>query len=451
MSDQSYVITPELGKAYPVVSHGKGVYLYDNAGRRYLDGSSGAIAASLGHGIPEIVEAMRVQAERVTFVHRSHFISEPVMQLAEKLAEWSPGNLRYAFFVNSGSEATETAHKIAIQYWQELGYDRKTRVLSRWMSYHGITTGALSMSGHVLRRRRFVPLLADYPSVSPPYCYRCPWGQEPANCLQHCLDEMEAAIRRIGPEYIAAFIAEPVIGAAGGAVVPPEGYFQRIREICDRYQILFIADEVMTGCGRTGKNFGIDHWGVVPDLMAIGKGMSGGYTPQAAVLVTEEIHETIRKGTGFIMAGHTYSANPLSSAVSLAVLRFMEAEGLVDRARQQGDELIADLRTLQKEIPLIGDVRGKGLLCGVEFVKDPVTKEPFPLQQGVTQRILEKAFQKGLLLYPASGGLDGIAGDAILVAPPLIIRSEERKELVELLRQTLLEVQEELHKAGWLA
>lgn len=444
MAHRSYVIKPDLRKEYPFVSYGKGIYLFDHKGNRYIDGSSGAVTASIGHAVEEIAEVMYEQAKRVSFAYRSHFSSEPVEQLAAKLATWAPGTLNWSFFVSSGSEATETAQKIAIQYWQERGYERKNRILSRWMSYHGITIGALSMSGHVLRRKRFVSLLADYPSISAPYYYRYGGELTPEEYAIRCANELETAIQRVGAEHVAAFIAEPVIGAAGGAVVPPPGYFQRIREICDEYDVLFIADEVMTGMGRTGKPFGIDHWGVVPDMMALGKGMSAGYTPMAATIVSEQIIETIRDGSGSIMAGHTYSANPQSAAVSLAVIEYLEKHQLVKRAEEQGEYLRSELHRLKEECPLIGDVRGLGLLCGVEFVKDQQSKEPFPLSKGVANRVIERAFQKGLIIYPAIGGLDGIAGDAVLIAPPLVISREGINQLLSILRQAIVEVQDEL-------
>jgi adenosylmethionine-8-amino-7-oxononanoate aminotransferase len=444
MMERSYVIKPELAKTYPFVSYGKGVYLYDKDGKAYLDGCSGAVTASIGHGVTEIAEAMYEQAQKVSFAYRSHFSSEPVEELAATLARWSPGEVNWSFFVNSGSEATETAQKIAIQYWQEKGFERKNRIISRWMSYHGITMGALSMSGHVLRRKRFVPLLADYPAISAPYPYRRPTGMcEEAYALQ-CANELEAAILRVGAEHVAAFIAEPVIGASGGAVVPPNGYFQRIREICDKYQVLFIADEVMTGIGRTGKNFGIDHWGVVPDLMALGKGMSAGYTPMAATMASEEIIETIARGSGFIMAGHTYSANPQSAATALAVLRYVEKHKLVMRAASLGDYLLEQLKKLAGEYSFVGEARGLGLLCAIELVKNKETKEPYPLAAGMTNRVLRKAFEKGLILYPAIGGLDGAAGDAVIVAPPLTITKEELDHLLAMLKSTLDDIQNEL-------
>ncbi|WP_126427718.1 aspartate aminotransferase family protein [Brevibacillus marinus] len=451
VDQQSYVIKPELGKTYPLVTHGKGVYLYDQSGNAYLDGCSGAVTAGIGHAVPEIAEAMYEQARKVSFAYRSHFTSEAAETLAGKLAEWAPGSLKYSFFVNSGSEATETAQKIAIQYWQERGYPRKNKMLSRWMSYHGITIGALSMSGHVLRRKRFVPLLADYPNVPAPYCYRCPYALSPDSCSSRCLDELETAIQRIGAENIAAFIAEPVIGAAGGAVVPPAGYYQRVREICDRNQILFIADEVMTGIGRTGRRFGIDHWGVAPDIMTLGKGLSAGYTPLAAALVSEEIVATIARGSGSIMAGHTYSANPQSSAIALAVLRYVEQHRLVENARLQGEYLLRQLKQLAADFSLVGDARGLGLLCALEFVRDKRTKAPFALSEGVGQRIIDRAFAKGLIIYPALGGIDGQAGDAVIIAPPLVISRDELDELIRLLREAIAEVQAELEGEGLVA
>ena len=306
------------------------------------------------------------------------------------------------------------------------------------------------MSGHVLRRKRFVPLLEDFPAVSAPYCYRCPFNSSYPGCQLACANELETAIRRTGPEHIAAFIAEPIIGASGGAVTPPDGYYQKIREICDKYEILFIADEVMTGIGRTGKMFGIEHWDVVPDIVALGKGMSAGYTPMAATLVTDRVMEPILNGSKSVMAGHTYSANPQSAAVSLAVLDYIERHQLVQNAEEIGTYLYEKLASLTASYSIIGDVRGKGLLVGMEFVKNSFTKVPFHLSQGITSRIIERAFAKGLLIYPAIGGIDGIAGDAIIVAPPLTIKKEEIDRLVAILEDTILEIQRELEAEGLL-
>ncbi|PUA34721.1 aspartate aminotransferase family protein [Paenibacillus elgii] len=446
----THLIKPILDYNYPTVASGQGIYLYDTYGKTYIDGCSGAVTASIGHGVPEIVEAMKAQAEKVSFAYRAQFTSEPAEELARRLSEWSEGRWNWSFFVNSGSEATETAMKIAIQHWQEKGRDRKNRFISRWMSYHGITMGALSMSGNILRRKRFIPLLEDYPSVSAPYCYRCPLKEAHPGCGMKCAQELETSILRIGPEHIAGFIAEPIIGASGGAVTPPEGYYQEIKRICDKYDILFIADEVMTGLGRTGKKFGIEHWEVTPDIVALGKGMSAGYTPMAATLVSDKVMEPILKGSKSIMAGHTYSANPQSAAVCLAVLDYMEMHDLVRAAEVNGEYLLGKLQEMAKRLDIVGDVRGKGMLLGLEFVPDVRMKGIFPLSLGVTARVIKRAFDKGLLVYPASGGIDGAAGDAIIVSPPLMITQEQIDSLVSVLENSIMEVQEELRTEGHL-
>lgn len=442
---REHLIKPILDRSYPTVQKGKGIYLYDDQGKAYLDACSGAVTASIGHGVQEIADAMLNQADQVSFVYRSQFTSEPAEKLARKLSDLAPGGDYWTFFVNSGSEATETAMKVAIQHWQEQGKPKKIQILSRRMSYHGITMGALSMSGHVLRRKRFLPLLEDFPQVAPPYCYRCPFDTAFPTCGHKCAEDLESAISRIGAEHIAAFIAEPIIGAAGGAVAPPEGYYQKIKEICERNEILFIADEVMTGIARTGKMFGLEHWGVEPDLIALGKGMSAGYTPIAATMVSDRVMEPILNGSKIIMSGHTYSANPQSAAISLAVLEYIEQHQLVNSAETNGDYLFTKLKELMKDMDIIGDVRGKGMLIGIELIKDRATKKLFPVSLGITSRIIDKAFQKGLLVYPAAGGVEG-EGDAIIIAPPLIISRNEIDELVSLLKETLDEVSQELQR-----
>lgn len=425
-----------LDANYPVIDYGKGVYLYDINGKKYLDASSGAVTANIGHGVEEITRAMHEQAKRVSFVYRSQFTSEPAEQLAAKIAEMAMGDLNWSFFVNSGSEATETAMKIAIQHWQEKGVKTKTKVLSRWVSYHGITLGALSLSGHPGRRARFVPLLQDLPSVHPPYCYRCPYNLEAPSCGYLCAKELETVINRVGANQIAAFIAEPVIGAAGGAITPPADYFKTIKEICDKYDILFIADEVMTGFGRTGKVLAMEHWEVQPDIVALGKGMGAGYAPIAAALVSDKVMEPILKGSKIVMSGHTLSANPQASAVSLAVLEYLEKNEIIKEVESKSCYLCDLLDRLKSEFGFIGDIRGKGLLMGIEFVQNREQKKPFPRAMIVTQRLIDIAAQNGLLIYPAGAGLDGIQGDAIIIAPPLTISKSEIEELTQLLRKT---------------
>ncbi|MDG5787518.1 aspartate aminotransferase family protein [Evansella sp. AB-P1] len=447
--DDSYLIKPNLDGIYSAVAYGKGIFLYDKDGKEYIDGSSGAISASIGHGVLEIAEVMKEQAKMVSFVYRSQFTSEPAEKLALKLKKWAPSNVNWSFFVNSGSEATETALKVALQYWKEKGMPTKTIILSRWMSYHGITIGALSMSGHVSRRRPFIPLLENFPTIEAPYCYRCPLQLSYPSCQLMCAKELDRYIQRIGAEYIAAFIAEPIIGAAGGAIVPPKGYYEEIRKICDNHDILFITDEVMTGIGRCGKKFAIEYWNVAPDIMALGKGLSGGYTPLAATMISDKVLEPILNGSKQIMSGHTYSANPQSTAIAFAVLDYMEVNNLVKKAEEMGYYLLKKLKVLQSNYPIMGDVRGIGLLIGVEFVCNNINKASFPSSIQVTNRVVQKSQNNGLIVYPALSGADAITGDAVLIAPPLIIRKNEIDQLVHIFEKVVKELQEELQKAGY--
>lgn len=437
MVEKTFLIKPMLDVNYPIIDYGKGVYLYDIEGKKYLDASSGAVTANIGHGVTEIIEAMHEQAKRVSFVYRSQFTSEAAEKLAAKIAEMTTGDLNWSFFVNSGSEATETAMKIAIQYWQEKGVKTKNKVLSRWVSYHGITLGALSLSGHASRRARFVPILQDFPVIHPPYCYRCPYNLEAPECEHLCAAELETVINRIGANQIAAFIAEPVIGAAGAAITPPQDYYKKIKEICDRNDILFIADEVMTGFGRTGKVLAMEHWGVTPDIVALGKGMGAGYAPIAAALVSDKVMEPILNGSKSVMSGHTLSANPQTCAVSLAVLNYLEKNEIIKEVESKGCYLLNQLERLKNEFNIIGDIRGKGLLVGIEFVQNRETKSPFPRTLSVTQKLVELAGRNGLLIYPAGAGIDGIHGDAVIISPPLTITKREIEELTRLLRQTI--------------
>ncbi|WHX38990.1 aspartate aminotransferase family protein [Mesobacillus sp. AQ2] len=436
----SYLIKPALDESYPEIDYGKGIYLFDKDGKKYLDAASGAVTANIGHGVPEIILAMYEQSKRVSFVYRSQFTSEPAEKLAEKISDSLPGDLNWSFFVNSGSEATETALKIAIQYWQEKGMKSKIKILSRWVSYHGITLGALSMSGHPGRRARFVPLLEEFPTISPPYCYRCPYQKSAPECGYLCAMELEGAIKRIGADHIAAFIAEPVIGAAGGAISPPEGYYETIKKICDENNILFIADEVMTGFGRTGSMLAMEHWNIIPDIVALGKGMGAGYAPIAATVVSDHVMEPILKGSKVIMSGHTLSANPQSCAAALAVLEYLENNHILKDVESRSVYLKNKLDRLKTQFTFIGDVRGKGLLLGMEFVKLPAAKIPFDQSVKLTELVVRTGRDHGILLYPAAAGLDGLSGDAVIIAPPLTITKREIDELIALLKTTLVEV-----------
>ncbi|WP_338776582.1 aspartate aminotransferase family protein [Metabacillus sp. FJAT-52054] len=436
---RSYLIKPLVDEQLPEIAFGRGVYLYGADGKEYLDGSSGAITCSIGHGVREITEAMNEQAKKVSFVYRSHFTSKAAEALAEKLAELLPGDLNWSFFVNSGSEAAETAMKMAIQYWQEKGRPSKTAILSRWRSYHGITMGALSLSGYPERRVRFTDHLASNPDVSAPYCYRCPYQQAYPSCNLMCADDLVRSIRRMGDENIAAFIAEPIVGAAGACLTPPPGYYERLREICDRYDVLFIADEVMTGMGRTGKVLATEHWDCLPDIVVLGKGLGAGYSPIAAAVASDKVMKPFQEGSRVIMSGHTHSGNPQSAAAALAVLKYMDKHSLAEQAARQGQHLKEQLKDMQSSFPFIGEVRGRGLLIGIELVNNPNDMTPFPKHLKAGAKLVELAFRNGLILYPASAGVDGGDGDAVIIAPPLTITIQETAELLKRFKRTCIQ------------
>ncbi len=429
-----------LRKTYPVVDRGEGIFIWDKEGRRYIDGSGGACVVSIGHGVPEILEAMKTQAQRICFAHSSHFTSEAALECADLLTRMAPDpSLNRVYFLSGGSEAVETAVKVVRQYWREVGKPDKYKVISRWTSFHGNTTGALALGGHTGRRRHYLPLFLHTPHIEPAYCYRCPFGWEPESCHLECADQLERTIKYEGPDAVAAFIAEPVVGATAGALVPKDGYWQRIREICDAYEVKLIADEVMTGVGRTGRRFALDHWGVVPDVIVTAKGLSSGYTPLGAVVVKEEIHEAIKQGTGAFVHGHTYCQNPLSVAIGAAVLRYIEEHKLVERSAAMGKVLLEHLQNLRKHA-IVGDVRGLGLFAGIELVQDRNTKQTFPSALKVNARLAQEAFQRGLITYPGSGGADGIHGDHLLLAPPFIIDEEGIAQMTRILDEALAAV-----------
>lgn len=442
----SYLIKPVLDERYAVITHGKGIYLFDEDGKAYIDGSSGAVTASIGHGVQEVAEAMKAQADKVSFVYRSQFTTDAAELLARKLKEIAPGDLNWSFFVNSGSEATETAMKIAIQYWQEKGMPSKNMIISRKMSYHGMTMGALSMSGHPDRRERFEPMLLKCPSISAPYYYRDANGRTEEACDIFYAEEFERAIIQLGSENIAAFIAEPIVGAAGAALTPSGQYFKRIKQICEAHNILFIADEVMTGLGRTGKMFAMEYFGAVPDMMTIGKGVSAGYTPIAATMISEAVMAPIAEGSKTILGGHTFSANPQSAATALAVLRYIKEHHLVEKSAELGEYLHDKLKVLAEASSIIGDVRGKGLFAGIEFVADKYTKKSFDRMDDMTKKIVKYCFEQRLLVYPSNAGSSGNNGDAIIIAPPLTITREEIDDLVNRFQSAIQQVEKQLQK-----
>lgn len=431
-------------KEYRVVERGKGIYLYDRAGKEYIDACSGSAVSNIGHGNPKVIEAMTAQAQKVAFTHLSRWTSEPLQKLADMVAEMAPGSLNKLYLVSGGSEATESAMKMARQYYLERdGATSKYKVISRWKTFHGNTIGALSMTGDK-RRKKYTPLLLDFPKITPPYCYRCAYGKDPSSCGMDCAWELERAVNMVGAESVAAFISEPVIGAASGAVVPPGGYFKVIRDICDRYDILFIADEVMTGFGRTGSMFAVEQFGVVPDLIAVAKGMSAGYIPLGGVIVKDEIHETFKKGSGAFVHGHTYGGNPLAAAVAVAVLEVLREENLVENSRVMGRYLLDQLQEKLSGSPIIGDIRGLGLMQGVELVRDKASKAPFDPKSNVAEKATNTLMDHGVVVYPGTGAADGVRGDHFLLAPPLIIDREQVDDLVRRMAAAFVELEKSL-------
>ncbi|MDJ0810725.1 MAG: aspartate aminotransferase family protein [Desulfobacterales bacterium] len=435
-----HVFYRNLRKVYPVADRAEGVYIWDTEGHRYIDGSGGACVVSIGHCVPEILEAMETQFKRVPFVHSSHFTNPAACELGTLLHAMAPDkSLNRTYFLSGGSEAVESAVKLVRQYWREAGRPDKYKVISRWSSFHGNTTGALALGGHTARRSHYLPIFQHTPHIEPAYCYRCGFKETPDTCDLQCADELERCIKHEDPESVGAFIAEPVVGATAGAVVPKDGYWQRIRQICDEYEIKLIADEVMTGIGRCGHNFGIEHWGVVPDLIVMAKGLSSGYTPLGAVMVREEIHATIKNGSGVFVHGHTYGQNPLSTAIGAAVLRYIQAHGLVERSHRMGIHLMEKLATLET-LEIVGDIRGMGLFAGIELVRDKTSRAWFERDLKVNMQVANEAFKRGLITYPGNGGVDGIHGDHILLAPPFTISAEQIDEMVDILGEAITAV-----------
>lgn len=419
-------------KGDPEALRGEGCFVHTADGGKLLDACGGAAVVTIGHGVREIARAMAEQAEHLAYAHTSQFSTRVAEDFARRLLALAPQHIRddgRVYFTSGGSEAAETAIKLARQYFLERGERQRVRVVSRWQSYHGSTLGALSVSGNVRRRAPFAPLLQDWGHIPPCYCYRCPLSLTYPECNVACADELEILLRGTSAETVSAFICEPVVGATLGAAVPPDGYLQRIAEICRRNGILLIADEVMTGMGRTGKPFACEHWGIAPDIILVGKGIAGGYAPLGAVLVSAKVAETIAKGSGSFLHGFTYNAHPVSCAGGAAVLDFAERNRLFERVAPMGRELLLALEPLRKS-PFVGDVRGIGLLLGIEFVRDRATREPFPRDFSFAGRVYQSAFDAGVLTYPIQGCADGDRGDHILLAPPYTISSAEIQLLV---------------------
>jgi adenosylmethionine-8-amino-7-oxononanoate aminotransferase len=409
-----------------------------------LDASGGAIVVNIGHGVREVAQAMGEQAAQVAYAHPTMFTSRPMEEYAKALAEVvSLPDVRF-FPLCSGSEAVETAIKLARQVQVERGQAGRYLTISRWQSYHGTTLGALAVTGKPKMRRPFQPMLPEMPHIPPPYCYRCPFGLTYPGCRIRCADALAAEIKRVGEENVAAFIAESVSGATLGAVVPPPEYWPRIRQICDEHGLLMMVDEVMAGFGRTGRWFGLQHWDIVPDVMTMGKGTTGGYYPLSITAVRGEWADIILRGSGNFVHGGTFSHHVVGAAAGLATLRYMQNHDLVAAAAHKGELLGERLQVELRDIPCVGDVRGIGLMWGVEFVADRDSKTPFPPEIHFGRQVADAAFERGLIVYPGSGCADGVSGDLVMLGPPLIITAEQMDEMVALLGEAVKAVVEQI-------
>jgi adenosylmethionine-8-amino-7-oxononanoate aminotransferase len=434
----THVFHRSLRQDYPLAVRGDGMYLIDAAGKRYLDACGGAAVSCLGHSDRSVIDAIKAQLDRLPYAHTSFFTNEPMEALADDLIAHAPIGMSRVYFVSGGSEAMEAALKLARQYFVEAGAPQRRHVIARLQSYHGNTLGALATGGNQDRRRQYEPLLFPVRHVSPCYAYR---GKRPGERDEaygaRLAEELDAAIRAFEPGSVMAFCAETVVGATLGAVPAVPGYFRRIREVCDRHGVLLILDEVMCGMGRTGTLYACEQEGIAPDIVCIAKGLGAGYQPIGAAIVSSRLVETIRDGSGFFQHGHTYLGHAAACAGALAVQRAIRERNLLENVLRMGTLLGQKLRARFDRHPNVGNIRGRGLLWGVEFVRDAATKEPFDSALRVHARLKAQAMEAGLMCYPMGGTLDGERGDHVLLAPPFIMEAPHADEIVETLAASL--------------
>jgi adenosylmethionine-8-amino-7-oxononanoate aminotransferase len=422
----------------PMVGSASGIYVEDRQGKRYLDASGGAAVSSLGHGHPEVLAAMHAQIDRNAYAHTAFFTCEAAEELATRLAADAPGDLDHVYLVSGGSEAMETALKLARQYYVEAGQEQRSVFIARRQSYHGNTLGALAIGGNEWRRRPFAPLLIDVPHVAPCFEYRYrPTEQSTEDYTAALLRELEDTIIAAGPDRVIGFCAETVVGATAGAVPPTPGYFRGVRRLCDKYGMLWIADEVMCGMGRTGTLYAFEQEGALPDLVVLGKGLGAGYQPIGAVLARAPIVARLRDGSGSFQHGHTYMGHPVAAAAALAVQQVIRRDNLLGAVTARGATLRRQLRAAFGDHPHVGDIRGRGLFLGLELVQDRATREPFDPALKLHAAVKQHAMAMGLMVYPMGGTIDGARGDHILLAPPFIATDADLAEMTDRLAQAV--------------
>ena len=434
----THILHRQTGHSYPVAASSQGVIIRDTTGKEYIDASAGAAVSCLGHSHPDVLAAMREQLDRLAYAHTSFFTTQVAEELADDLVAHAPEGIGHVFFVSGGSEAVEAALKLARQYFVERGEPQRRYIIARRQSYHGVTLGALAVGGREWQRKQFAPLLIETHHVSPVYEYRERRADEtPQAYGERLAQELESKIEELGGDNVIAFVAETVVGATLGAVPAVPGYFKRVREICDRHGVLLILDEVMCGMGRTGTLHACEQEGIAPDLMAIAKGLGGGFAPIGALLMQDKIFEAIAGGSGAFQHSHTYMGHPLACAAALAVQRVIRRDNLLANVRAQGAQLSRRLNERFGNHPFVGDVRGRGLFQGVELVADRGTKEPFDPKLKLHARVKREAMARGLMVYPMGGTVDGARGDHVLLAPPFIVDAPLVDTIVERLGEAI--------------
>ncbi len=438
----------DLNQEYPVMVRGEGIYLVDDGGRRYMDGTSGAGNVILGHGNKRIAAAMAEQAGTLAYCFSAFHTNRPARELSQRIAALAPGDLDCVYFVSGGSEGIETALKIARQYHLQQGNKQKYRVIGRWRGYHGATLGALSATGMPALREPFSPWLLPFHHIAPCYPYRCPFAGCEGRCNYSCAGELEKAILQLGPDNVAAFVGEPVVQGGIAAGVPPEEYYGIVRETCDKYGVLFIADEIITGFGRTGKPFAIEHWDVVPDMIVFGKAASAGYCPLSGVIMRAKIRDSFRGSGDRFAHVFTYVDNPVAMRVGLTVQDILDEEQVIAGAAATGAYLHEQARQRLERHPIVGEIRGKGMLLGIELVRDRGTREPFPASENVHKRMVRLMFERGLSASGTGGAADWKNGDDVRFYPPLITTPAQVDEALGIVDEALGQIEGELGVAG---